>query len=377
MNNGANTQQLQEEVREFALKEIVPYSDTYDRSDDPPPFPREIYRKMGEQGYLGFTIPKKYGGLGENFFDFTTVVEELCYHDLSFGFLAVMPMLFTDPILRAGTEEQKQAFVPQSANGKSICAFAITEPHAGSDAASLATVAEEDGDEYLLRGEKTLITSGDAADLAIVFCKINGESRVSALVLNTDQPGWEARGLEYKMGLRAATTAYVRLNDARAKKANLIGVQGKGFGYAMIALDGARVYNGAEAVGIGRRALDESIAYAKQRQAFGQPIAKLQAIQWMIADMSTRLEAARLLVKKAAELKDAGKPYSVAASQAKLCATQAAHFCVDRAMQIHAGYGYIGEFSVIEKLYRDQRFLEIGEGTSEIQRLVIASKLLS
>ncbi len=212
--------------------------------------------------------------------------------------------------------------------------------------------------------------------MVILFCKVDGYRRISAFVVETDQPGWKARVLERKMGIRASTTAYVGLENVKAPAENLVGNFDDGFKIAMATLDGARINVAAQSLGVARRALDESVEYSRKRVAFGAPIAKLQAIQWMIADMATRLEAARLLTYQAAMLQDRGEPFSLIAAQAKLFAAETANFCVDKAMQIHGGYGFIGEFSVIEKLYRDQRFLEIGEGTSEIQRMVIARMVL-
>jgi butyryl-CoA dehydrogenase len=252
----------------------------------------------------------------------------------------------------------------------------LTEPEAGSDAANQKTLAEETDDGFVINGEKIFIMHGDVADIGVVFCKVKDKPKLSAIVVETDQPGWQARTLKNKMGMRAATTGGVILKDVKAPKENLLGEFGKGFRYAMTTLDSARIGVAAQGVGVAQRALDESVAYAKKRHAFGAPIAKLQAIQWMIADMSTRLEAARGLCYKAAQMQDRGERYSLEAAQAKLFCSETAGFCVDRAMQIHAGYGYIGEFSVIEKLYRDQRVLEIYEGTSEVQRLVIAGNVI-
>jgi butyryl-CoA dehydrogenase len=228
----------------------------------------------------------------------------------------------------------------------------------------------------LVNGEKIFIMHGDVAEIGVLFTKIEGQAKLSAMIVETDQPGWQKRTLKNKMGMRAATTGGIIIKDVKVPKDNLLGEVGKGFRYAMTTLDGARIGVAAQGVGVAQRALDESVAYAKKRIAFGAPIAKLQAIQWMIADMATQVEAARLMCYKAAQLQDAGQRFSLEAAQAKLYCSEVAGFCVDRAMQIHAGYGYIGEFSPIEKLYRDQRVLEIYEGTSEVQRLVIAGNVI-
>ena len=237
--------------------------------------------------------------------------------------------------------------------------------------------AVDKGDHYLVSGEKIFIMHGDVAEIGVLFCKIEGKPKMSAMIVETNQPGWQKRTLKNKMGMRAATTGGIVIKDVKVPKANLVGEEGKGFRYAMTTLDSARVGVAAQGVGLAQRALDESVKYANKRIAFGQPIAKLQAIQWMIADMATRIEAARCLTYKAAQMQDRGEKYGLEASMAKLYASEIANFCVDRAMQIHGGYGYIGEFSPIEKLYRDQRVLEIYEGTSEVQRLVIAGNVLN
>jgi butyryl-CoA dehydrogenase len=261
-------------------------------------------------------------------------------------------------------------------SGKRIIAFVLTEPSSGSDAANMTTTAVDHGDHYLVNGEKTFIMHGDVADVAILFCKVEGQPKISAFVVETNQSGWQKRTLQHKMGMRAATTGAITLSNVRVDKDHLIGELNKGMSYAFSTLDAARIGVAAQGVGIAQRALDESVAWSKTRKSFGVPIARLQAIQWMIADMSTQLEAARMLTYKAAQLMDAGLAFSLEAAQAKLFATETAHFCIDKAMQIHGGSGYIGECSVIEKLYRDQRVLEIYEGTSEIQRLVIAAHVI-
>ncbi len=369
-------QAVRDEVKAFAEKEIYPVSEHWDRMSEPRKFPRELYGKLGEVGFIGYNTPKDLGGQGKSNLEYITLIEELCYHDAAIGLLCAVGELATYPILFFGNDEQKKKYVPDCAKGKIVPAFVLTEPDAGSDAANVQTTAVDNGSEYVINGEKIFIMHGDAADLGVVFCKVEGKPKLSAILVKTDQPGWEARTLKHKMGMRAATTGGIYLKDVKAPKENLLGEYGRGFRYAMQTLDGARIGVAAQGIGIARRALEESVAYAKKRVAFGQPIAKLQAIQWMIADMATRLEAARLVCYKAAQLQDKGERFSLEAAQAKLFCTETANFCVDRAMQIHAGYGYIGEFSCIEKLYRDQRVLEIYEGTSEVQRLVIAGNVI-
>lgn len=369
-------QAVRDEVKAFAEKEIYPVSEELDQMPEPRKFPREMYKKLGAAGFIGYVMPTELGGQGKSHLEYITLVEELCYHDPGVGLLCAVGELATHPLIHFGSDEIKKKYVEKCAKGDIVPAFVLTEPEAGSDAANQKTEAEETDDGFVINGEKIFIMHGDAADVGVVFCKVKDKPKLSAIVVDTDQPGWEARTLKNKMGMRAATTGGIVLKDVKAPKENLLGEFGKGFRYAMTTLDSARIGVAAQGVGIAQRALDESVAYSKKRIAFGQPIAKLQAIQWMIADMATRLEAARGLCYKAAQMQDRGERYSLEAAQAKLFCSETANFCVDRAMQIHAGYGYIGEFSMIEKLYRDQRVLEIYEGTSEVQRLVIAGNVI-
>ncbi|MBD3258300.1 acyl-CoA dehydrogenase [candidate division GN15 bacterium] len=378
MNKNVDERQqaVRDEVKAFAEKEMYPVSEELDRMPEPRKFPRGLYEKIGKAGFIGYAMPKEYGGQGKSHLEYITLIEELCYHDAAIGLLCAVGELATHPILNFGSDEQRKKYVPDCAAGKIVPAFVLTEREAGSDAANQSTMAEMTDDGFVINGEKIFIMHGDAADVGVVFCKIKDQPKLSAIIVETDQPGWEGRTLKNKMGMRAATTGGIILKDVKAPKENLLGDIGKGFRYAMTTLDSARVGVAAQGVGIAQRALDEAVAYAKKRTAFGAPIAKLQAIQWMIADMATQLQAARGLCYKAAQLQDAGERFSLEASMAKLHASETARFCIDRAMQIHAGYGYIGEFSAIEKIYRDQRVLEIYEGTSEVQRLVIAGNVI-
>lgn len=369
-------QAVRDYTRKFAEEVIRPVSREYDQMPEPRRYPFEVYRKMGEAGLIGYATPKEYGGEGKSHLEYATMIEELCYHDPAFGLLCAIGELATHSISSFATEDLKKKYLPDCLNGKHVTSFVLTEPQAGSDAANCETTATETDNGYVINGEKIFIMHGDAAHIAVVYCRIKDKPKMSAFIVETDQPGYQARGLVQKLGMRAATTAAVTLKDCQVPKENLIGDVGRGFRYAMATLDGARIGVGAQAVGLSQRALDESIAYAKKRVAFGAPIAKLQAIQWMIADMSTQLEAARMMTYKAAVLQDAGERFSLESAQCKLFCSEVSRFCIDRAMQIHGGYGYIGEFSDIEKLYRDQRVLEIYEGTSEIQRLVIAGNVI-
>lgn len=369
-------QAVRDEVKEFAEKYMYPISEELDRMPEPRKFPVDLYRKIGEAGFIGYVMPTEYGGRGKSNLEYITLVEEMCYHDPAIALLCAVAELATHPIIHFASEEHKRKYVPDCASGKRIPAFVLTEPEAGSDAANQKTVAVENGSHYVVNGEKIFIMHGDVADLGVLFCRIEGQPKMSTFLVDTNQPGWEARTLRHKMGMRAATTGGIILKDVKIPKENLLGEVGKGFRYAMATLDSARIGVAAQGVGIAQRALDESVKRAKARQAFGQPIAKLQAIQWMIADMATRLEAARCLTYKAVMMQDRGEKFSLEASMAKLYASETARFCIDRAMQIWGGYGFIGEFSPIEKLYRDQRVLEIYEGTSEVQRLVIAGNVI-
>jgi len=376
-NVGETQQAIRDQVKEFAEKNIVPVASELDRR--PEQFPRDYYNKLAGAGFIGWAIPKEYGGGGHTNLEYITLIEELAYWDAPTSLLTAVPQLAVWPIVHFATDEQKKKYLPAMVNGGKIPAFALTEREAGSDAANQQTVAMIEGDEFIINGEKIYIMHGDVADYTVLFCRIGeageGRPKVSAIICDTG-PGWEGITLMHKMGMRAATTGRIEIKDYHCPASNQLGETGKGFRYAMATLDGARIGVAAQGIGLAQRALDESIKHAKTRIAFGAPIAKLQAIQWMIADMSTQLEAARCLAYKAAVLQDAGERFSLEAAHAKLFATETANFCVDRAMQIHAGSGYIGEFGIVEKLYRDQRVTEIYEGTSEVQRLVIAGNLL-
>jgi butyryl-CoA dehydrogenase len=375
----------QEAIRAFAhaycQEHVVPMSAELDRRPEPQKFPFDYFKQLAAAGIVPYPFAKEYGGSGGSSLLYNSMMEVVTYYDPATALLAAVSELAIHPIAYFGSEEQKRKYIPRAARGESVPAFALTEPDAGSDASNQITVAKVEGDHFVINGEKTFIMHGDVADVIVLFCKIDDGSgrtdRISAIIVDdVKQPGFTRKTLEYKMGMRAATTGRLWFKDVRVPRANLLGEQGKGFRYAMSTLDSARVGVAAQGVGLSWRAMDESIRWAKKRQAFGQPIAKLQAIQWMIADMSCRLEAARCLMYKASQMQDRGEKFTQQAAQAKLFATETANFCIDRAMQIHAGYGYIGEFSPIEKLYRDQRIIEIYEGTSEIQRLVIAGNLL-
>jgi butyryl-CoA dehydrogenase len=371
-------QPIRDMMREFCPKEIEPLGLKHDR--EPDAFAHDIFQKLAAKGLVGYVMPKEYGGGGRKKIEYATMIEELAYHDAPSSLLAAVSQLAVDPIINFGTDEQKQKWIPKAATGELIPAFSLTERNAGSDAANQSLTFEDKGDHYVVSGEKIFIMHGDVCHYAVTFGKLKGDEearpKVSALIVPADAEGFKAFTLQNKMGMRYATTGRIEYHDVKVPKENLLGQPGKGFKMAMMTLDGARIGIAAQSTGIAQRALDEAIKYSKERIAFGAPIAKLQAIQWMIADMATKVEAARLLTYKAAQIQDKGESINLSASQAKLFASEAANFCVDRCMQIHSGYGYIGEFSVVEKLYRDQRVAEIYEGTSEVQRLVIANNML-
>lgn len=372
-------QQVRDMAKEFGEVDIAPIAKDLDRK--PPEFPMDLYKKMAAKGFMAFPVPEQYGGLGRSKIDYATLIEEISWFDASASIIMAVSNLAAYPIEKFGTEDQKRKYLPKMCSGEWIGAFALTEPDAGSDAGNQQTTVVEEGDNYVINGEKTFISSGNVADVTVVIGKIprEGEKDLISAFIVEGKPtgnGFSSEILKWKMGLRGSTTARLKLENVKIPKSNMLSEPGKGFRIALTTLDSARVGVASQAVGIAQRAFDESVKYAKTRKQFGAPIAKLQAIQWMIADMSTRLEAARLLTYKAAMMEDKGERLSKEASQAKLFASEAANFCVDKAMQIHGGYGYIGEFSDIEKLYRDQRITEIYEGTSEVQRLVIAASHL-
>jgi butyryl-CoA dehydrogenase len=370
-------QKVREMAKEFGQKEIAPVAAKLDRREEE--FPLDLFKKMAKAGFMAYPMAKEYGGLGKSKIEYVTLIEEISWFDAPSALIMAVDNLASYPIEIFGSEEQKKKYLPKMASGDIIGAFGLTEPNAGSDAANQQTTAKVDGDSFVINGEKIFIMHGDVADLVVLFCKIveEGEKdKVSAILLEKGTPGFSSEKLKFKMGMRTATTGRLKLENVKVPRSNLLGEAGKGFKMALKTLDGARIGVAAQALGLAQRAFDESVKYAKTREQFGAPIAKLQAIQWMIADMSTRLEAARLLTYKAALMEDKGERVTLAAAQAKLFASETANFCVNKAMQIHGGYGYIGEFSEIEKLYRDQRVTEIYEGTSEVQRLVIAASYL-
>jgi len=368
---------IKDTAREFAEKELGPIAAAIDRECR---FPAEVVSKMGELGLMGIYIPEEYGGAGADMLSYCLAVEEVSRICGSTGVtLSAHTSLACDPILHFGTEEQKKKFLTPLASGESLGCMALTEPGAGSDAAAGRTTALKEGDVYVLNGTKNFITNGGTADYAVVFAKTDkdapGTKGMSALVVERSSEGYTIGKHEEKLGINASTTTELVFENVAVPAANLLGEEGKGFKIAMHTLNGGRIGIAAQAVGISQAALEESIKFSKERVQFGKPIAALQAIQWMIADMKVKLDASRLLTHRAACLKDMCKPYITESAAAKLFASEAATWITHKAIQIHGGYGYTKDYPV-ERYYRDARITEIYEGTSEIQRLVIASSLL-
>lgn len=370
------TREIQEMAREFAREEILPGAVERDRTHA---FPRDLVSQLGEMGFMGMFVPEAYGGAGLDVLSYVVALEEICYADAGVGvIMSVNNSLVSWPILNFGTEEQKQKFLAPLASGEKLGCYALTEPGAGSDAAAQATRWHRDGGDYVLNGTKMWITNGPQADICVTYAAEDPAQRhrtVNAFIVETDTPGFSVGKVEEKLGIACSGTSELVFDGLRIPEAQRLHHEHKGFSVAMATLDGGRIGIAAQALGIAQRALDLALDYAKTRVAFGKPIASKQAIQWMLADMATRIKAARLLTWQAAAAKDAGDMGSQACSMAKLYASEAANFCADRALQIHGGYGYSKEYEV-ERLYRDARITTLYEGTSEIQRLVIAKSLI-
>ena len=367
---------LQRTVREFAESEVKPLAKEIDETGH---FPRETFRKAAELGLTGVAVPEEYGGAGMDHISYSIVIEEISRACASTGvILSVQNSLYCDPVYRFGTEEQKQKFLVPFARGEKIGCYALTEPQAGSNAAALRTKAVLKGDKYVINGTKAWITNGGAADAAIVYTNTHpekGEKGITALIVEKGTPGFAVGKEEKKLGINATACCELSFTDCEVPVGNRIGAEGEGYKVALSTLDGGRIGIAAQATGIAQGAFDAALAYAQQRQAFGHPIADFQAIQFMLADMATEIDAARLLVRKAAWKEETGARFSMEASIAKLFASEMATRVTHKAIQIHGGNGYSREYPV-ERNYRDARITEIYEGTSEIQRLVIAAWVL-
>jgi butyryl-CoA dehydrogenase len=363
-------------VREFAATEVAPIAAEIDRDHR---FPKELLPKLADSNLLGMPYPTELGGAGADYLSYVIAVEELARVCATTALIvSVHTSLATWPIFEFGTSAQKDRYLRDLVTGRRLAAFALTEPAAGTDIAALATTATLKGDEYVLNGSKVFITNGAYADVFIVMAKTDptqGTRGISSFIVEKGAPGFSVGEGERKLGIHASSNPPLYFTDCLVPKDALLGGEGKGFKIAMQTLDGGRIGVGAQALGIAQGALDASIAYAKQRVQFGGPIANLQAIQWLIADMATEIEAARLLVYRAAFCKDSGRPYSKEASMAKLFASETATRVAGKAIQIHGGYGYTESYPV-ERAYRDSKVTEIYEGTSEVQRMVIARSCL-
>jgi len=363
-------------MREFAEKEVKPIAAEIDEEGR---FPRETVEKMAKYSMMGIPFPKELGGAGGDTLSYIIAVEELSRVCATTGvILSAHTSLGAHPIYQFGTEEQKQKYLKPLAEGKYLGAFGLTEPNAGTDAAAQQTTAVLKGDHYVLNGTKVFITNGGEADIYIIFAmtdKSKGTRGISAFIVEKDFPGFSIGKVENKMGIRGSSTAELIFEDCIVPKENLLGEEGKGFVIAMQTLDGGRIGIAAQALGIAQGALDECTKYMKERKQFGKPLAAFQGLQWMYADMATKVEAARLLVYKAAMKKDEKKPFSVDAAMAKLFAAETAMEVTTKAVQIHGGYGYIKDYPV-ERMMRDAKITEIYEGTSQVQKMVISANLL-
>jgi alkylation response protein AidB-like acyl-CoA dehydrogenase len=366
----------QRAARDFATEKVLPRAADIDEQGE---IPAELLREMGTLGFMGSYVPERYGGSGLDIVSNVLIIEEINRACASTGVaLCTHISLAVDPILRHGTEAQKEKYLPKLARGEWIGCFALSEPASGSDAAAMRTTARRDGDSWILNGTKNFITSGSIAKVAIVFAQTDAAQKhkgIAAFIVEKGTPGFSVGKLERKLGIRGSDTAQLVFENCRVPAANLLGEVGQGFKIALSTLDGGRISIAAQAVGIARACLEDSLAYAKQREAFGKKVADFQAIQWMLADMATEIDAARLLTWRAAALKDAGEEHVLAAAEAKLFASDVAVKASRDCVQIFGGYGYLKDFPA-ERHYRDAKITEIYEGTSEIMKLVIAEEIL-
>ncbi|WP_148137462.1 acyl-CoA dehydrogenase [Candidatus Formimonas warabiya] len=373
---GEEEKMIQEMVRDFVEKEVKPVAEKLDETGE---FPYEIMKKLGELGLLGTVIPEEYGGSGASFLSYIVAIEELSRGCASTGVIVeTHTSLAVEPILAWGTEEQKRKYLPKLATGEIIGSFGLTEPNAGSDAGGMQTTAVLDGDAYVINGSKMFISNAGVAGITILLTKTDknlGYKGMTEFIVERDTPGYSVSAPIHKLGIKASQTCELSFDNMRVPKESVLGKPGQGFKIAMHTLDGGRIAIAAQALGIAQAAFEESVAYAKQRCQFGQPIGKFQGVQWMIADMATDIQAARLLVYHAAWLKDQRLPYSKEAAMAKLYASEAAMRHTVKAVQVHGGYGYTMEYPV-QRHMRDAKITEIYEGTSEVQRMVIANHVL-
>ena len=368
-------EKIREVAREFAEKEVAPLAEEIDRESR---YPQETFEKMVKCGFTGIGIPTQYGGSGGDDITKCIVVEEISKKCASTGGILSIHGIFGQSILKFGTEEQKQKYLPLVSNGGMHGAFALTEPNAGSDAGAATTKAVKVGDDYIINGTKCFITGGAHADFVLVFALTDpskGLEGLSAIIVPKGTPGFSIGKIEHKLGIRASETSELIFDNCRVPQSNLVGKEGQGFKIAMIMLDGARIGVASQALGIAEGAIDESVKYMHERVQFGKPIANLQGLQWYIAEMSTKTECAKWMIYRAASLKAQGLPHSKEAAMAKLNASENARFVTNLALQIHGGYGFMQDYP-LERMYRDAKITEIYEGTSEIHKLVISRAVL-
>ena len=362
---------IQDMARQFIREQVKPYSAEWDENKT---FPADALKGMAELGFFGMTIPEAYGGSEIGYVSAALVIEEIAWGDAACStIISVTNSVAAMPIFTFGNEEQKQKYLTKLASGEHLGCFCLTEPHAGSDAGDLKTRAALDGDDYVINGSKQFITSGKTADTAIVFAVTNpdaGKKGISAFIVPTNTPGYVVDTVEKKLGQHASDTCSIRFEDCRVPKENMLGSEGEGYKIALSNLEGGRIGIAAQAVGIARAALDAAMAYAEDRKTFGKSLHQHQSIAFKLADMATKIEAARMLYLQAAAKREAGEPCLKEASMAKLYASEIAEQVCSDAIQIHGGYGYLKDFPV-EQYYRDVRVAQIYEGTSEIQKLVI------
>ena len=368
---------IQAVARDFAEKEVRPIAEVIDREAR---FPRETVRRMGELGLMGIAVAEAWGGSGGDTVAYAVALEEVSRGCASHGaIMSVNNSLYCDPVAKFGSEDQKRRFLAPFASGQKLGCFSLTEPEAGSDATNQSTLARRDGDAYVLDGRKIFVTSGKEAAVALVFAQTDrakGPRGISAFLVEKGTPGFTVVKTEDKLGIRASDTAELLFESCRVPASCRLGEEGQGFKIAMMAIDGGRIGIAAQAVGIAAAAYEAALGYARERKSFGVPIGQHQMVQWMLADMATAIEAARLLTLRAAFLKDRGEPFGPQAAMAKLFASEMAMRVTTDAVQVHGGYGFIKEYQV-ERHFRDAKITQIYEGTSQIQKLVIARHLLS
>ncbi|MGH7790921.1 MAG: acyl-CoA dehydrogenase [Thermodesulfobacteriota bacterium] len=369
-------QMIRDVARDFAQNEIKPIAGELDREGR---FPTDLVKKLGELGFMGIFVPQNYGGSGMDTFSCVLALEEICKACASTGvIMSVNNSLVCEPILRFGTEEQKKKYLTPLAKGEKLGCFSLSEPAAGSDAGSIRTTAIRKGDYYIINGTKNWVTNGPEADIIVLFTSVDLSKKhrgITAFIVEKETPGIIVGKKEDKLGIKASGTSQLIFEGCRVPAQNRLGEEGEGFKIAMQTLDGGRIGIATQAVGIAQAAFEEAVRYSRERESFGKQISKFQAIQFMLADMATRIEAARLLVWQAARMKDRKMKFTKQSAMAKVFAAETAMWVTTKAIQIHGGYGYTTDYPV-ERHFRDAKITEIYEGTSEIQRIVIANEVL-